>query len=195
MTTKTKPPRDRATIGKASRAKGAAGERDAIAALAAVGVVAIRSASMQSGRQRAAKVPDLFCEAPWSHLWCEVKRTETVATVWAGLRQAEEGIALLPEADRAARVPVVLYRGNGTSRAPTRWVAVFKAADHYNLDGVDFRHVCATRELPAAIRLVGAAGYSDGGPVYVPGAGRRSAVFVVTLDRLVAMVRTGEVKP
>ena len=104
-----------------SRAKGARGEREAIGALARIGVVAMRSASMQAGRQAdGAKVPDLVCDAPWQCLWVEAKSTQTASDIFAGLHQAAVGV----QHERATQtVPVCLYRAN---RKP--WVLALPTA-------------------------------------------------------------------
>jgi Holliday junction resolvase len=104
-----------------SREKGGRGERDAITALARIGIVARRTASMQAGQKPGGPtVPDLMCDAPWDCLWLEVKRTEQASEVFAGIHQAAVGV----QQDAAAQtVPVCLYRRN---RQP--WVVVVPEA-------------------------------------------------------------------
>jgi len=99
------------------RTRGADGERQAVAALAAIGITARRSASMQAGRQsHGFKVPDLVCEGPAAHLWIEVKRTDSPSAIWQGLQQAGEGVQREGE---TRTTPVVMYRAD---RRP--WLAV-----------------------------------------------------------------------
>ena len=128
--------------GAASRRKGASAEREAIRLLAAHGIVARRSASMQAARIRSGvKVPDLICEAPHDYLWIEVKATKAPSAVWEGLAQAQQG---LDGADRDG-VPLVLYKA---PRKP--WVA---AVPNGCADVGDFHAVVPAGSMAEAVRL------------------------------------------
>lgn len=108
--------------GRRNRARGASAEREAIAILGRLGVLASRSASAQASRFAKAsnqQQPDLVIAArsglPPLPLWVEVKASPSSAALWSGLRQAcEPGLPV---------VPLVMWRlpGAGPSR-PVRWV-------------------------------------------------------------------------
>jgi len=128
-------------VSAAARAKGAAGENEAIKALAVHGIAARRTASMQAGRIASrVKVPDLLCDT-CPAAWIEVKRTEAPSAINAGIRQAAEGC----DADPMPRFPLVLYREN---RKP--WVV----ARPFVPGTVATEEALVTSDLKTALALV-----------------------------------------
>lgn len=108
--------------GRRNRERGASAEREAIAILGRLGVLASRSASSQASRWAKAtgqQQPDLVIAPPLGlpalPLWVEVKASPSPAALWSGLRQAcAPGLPV---------VPLVMWRipGAGPAR-PVRWV-------------------------------------------------------------------------
>ena len=86
-------------MGRASRQKGANGERELVNLLKGMEVRAMRTAPLQTGQ----KVPDVTL-LDWPEAWVEVKRDERLS-VDAMIRQAE---ADAPE----GHTPIVAFRRN-----------------------------------------------------------------------------------
>lgn len=97
-------------MGKASRDKGARGEREAAAELARLfGADAARGVQFQGGKDS----PDVRHDIAGLHF--EVKRTEKLV-LWAAIEQAAS--------DAGGNAPIVLHRPNGKP-----WVAIVRLDD------------------------------------------------------------------
>jgi hypothetical protein len=96
-------------MGKASRDKGAAGEREFCIVARQHDLPADRTAQLQAGRVPGA--PDVLIRT-WPELYVEVKRDERMS-VDAMVRQANADAARYPG---EARVPIVAWRRNGSGR-------------------------------------------------------------------------------
>lgn len=109
-------------MGKASRDKGAAGEREFASVAREAGLEAERTAQLQAGR-RVEGAPDVTVYT-WPELHVEVKRDERMSVDRMVRQSVEDAARYRGE----ARIPIVAWRRNGSGRKGWR---VDCPAEHY----------------------------------------------------------------